>query len=140
MGEMLESAAEQFGGKNEEEIKEICLATLEGHQRAIMGNMSVEQIYRDRQTFSTKVFEVASQDLFNMGIMVISYTLKDVKDDVGYLASLGQARTAQVKRDAMIGEGEARRDATIAEALAEEQRMAAKLPNDTEIASSKRDF
>ena len=38
-----------------------------------------------------------------MGIMVISYTLKDVKDDVGYLASLGQARTAQVKRDAIIG-------------------------------------
>lgn len=39
-----------------------------------------------------------------MGIMVISYTLKDVKDDVGYLASLGQARTAQVKRDALIGQ------------------------------------
>ena len=38
-----------------------------------------------------------------MGIMVISYTLKDIKDDVGYLASLGQARTAQVKRDALIG-------------------------------------
>ena len=51
-----------------------------------------------------QVFEVASQDLYNMGIMVISYTLKDIKDDVGYLASLGQARTAQVKRDALIGE------------------------------------
>jgi len=138
--DMLESAAEQFGGKNEEEIKEICLATLEGHQRAIMGNMSVEQIYRDRQTFSTKVFEVASQDLYNMGIMVISYTLKDIKDDVGYLASLGQARTAQVKRDALIGEAEAQRDSTIAEARAEEQRMEAKLINDAEIARSKRDF
>ena len=63
-----------------------------------MGNMTVEQIYKDRKTFSTKVFEVASMDLHNMGISVISYTLKDVRDDVGYLASLGQARTAQVGR------------------------------------------
>eukprot|EP00088_Acartia_fossae_P058150 TRINITY_DN6797_c0_g1_i11.p1 TRINITY_DN6797_c0_g1~~TRINITY_DN6797_c0_g1_i11.p1 ORF type:complete len:431 (-),score=146.39 TRINITY_DN6797_c0_g1_i11:676-1968(-) len=138
--EMLEAAAEQFGGKSEEDIKDICLATLEGHQRAIMGNMSVEEIYRDRQTFSTKVFDVASGDLVNMGIMVISYTLKDIRDDVGYLASLGQARTAQVKRDALIGEAEARRDASIAEANAEEERMKAKLLNDIDIAKSKRDF
>merc|ERR1711992_480827 len=102
--------------------------------------MTVEEIYRDRQTFSTKVFEVASVDLHNMGIAVISYTLKDVRDEVGYLASLGQARTAQVKRDALIGEAEAKKDATIAEALAEEQRMESKLINDTEIARSKRDF
>jgi len=138
--EMLTYAAEQFGGKPVNEILQICLETMEGHQRAIMGNMSVEEIYRDRKTFSKKVFEVASVDLHNMGIAVISYTLKDVRDEVGYLASLGQARTAQVKRDALIGEAEARRDATIAEALAEEQRMESKLVNDTEIARSKRDF
>jgi len=138
--EMLSYAAEQFGGKPANEILRICLETMEGHQRAIMGNMSVEEIYRDRKTFSKKVFEVASVDLHNMGIAVISYTLKDVRDEVGYLASLGQARTAQVKKDALIGEAEARRDATIAEALAEEQRMESKLVNDTEIARSKRDF
>ena len=138
--EMLCYAAEQFGGKPVDEILQICLETMEGHQRAIMGSMSVEQIYRDRKTFSRKVFEVASVDLQNMGIAVISYTLKDVRDEVGYLASLGQARTAQVKKDALIGEAEANRDATIAEALAEEQRMESKLVNDTEIARSKRDF
>merc|ERR1719357_1394008 len=138
--EMLAFAAEQFGGKPVDEVLQICLETMEGHQRAIMGNMTVEEIYRDRKTFSTKVFEVASQDLYNMGIMVISYTLKDIKDDVGYLASLGQARTAQVKRDALIGEAEARKDSTIAEAMAEEQRMEAKLKNDTDIAESKRDY
>jgi len=133
-------AAEQFGNKSTQEVLQICLETMEGHQRAIMGNMTVEEIYRDRKTFSTKVFEVASVDLHNMGISIISYTLKDVRDDTGYLASLGQARTAQVKRDALIGEAEAKRDATIAEAAAEEQRMEAKLKNDTEIARSKRDF
>merc|ERR1712038_1443617 len=138
--QMLHFAAEQFGGKPPHEILRICLETMEGHQRAIMGNMTVEEIYRDRQTFSQKVFDVASVDLHNMGISVISYTLKDIRDEVGYLASLGQARTAQVKRDALIGEAEAKRDSTIAEAHAEEQRMEAKLKNDTQIAMSKRDF
>lgn len=138
--EMLELAAEQFGDKHPQEILRICLETMEGHQRAIMGNMTVEQIYRDRKTFSDKVFEVASRNLYEMGIQVISYTLKDIRDDVGYLASLGQAQTAQVKKNALIGEAEAKRDASIAEAKAEEQRMEAKLKNDTEIAESKRDF
>ena len=105
-----------------------------------LGNMTVEEIYRDRKTFSEKVFEVASKNLYEMGISVISYTLKDIRDEVGYLASLGQAQTAQVKKNAIVGEAEAKRDATIAEALAEEQRMEAKLLNDTEIAMSKRDF
>merc|ERR1712223_603314 len=129
-----------MGGKSVDEILRICLETMEGHQRAIMGNMTVEEIYRDRKTFSQNVFDVASQDLYTMGIMVVSYTIRDVSDDVGYLASLGQARTAQVKRDAIIGEAEAKKDSTIAEAYADEQRMEAKLKNDTEIAKSKRDF
>ena len=138
--EMLAFAAEQFGGKNVSEIIDVCLATMEGHQRAIMGNMTVEEIYRDRKTFAARVFEVASTDLSTMGVMVVSYTLRDVSDDVGYLASLGQARTAQVKRDALIGEAEAKKDSTIAEAYADEQRMEAKLKNDTGIALAKRDY
>ena len=80
---MLLAACEQFLGKTDEEITQVALETLEGHQRAIMGNMTVEEIYRDRQTFSQKVFDVASVDLHNMGISVISYTLKDIRDEVG---------------------------------------------------------
>ena len=64
--------------------------TLEGHQRAIMGTMTVEEIYRDRKKFSDSVFKVASSDLVNMGIMVISYTIKEVSDDVGYLKAIGK--------------------------------------------------
>ena len=59
--------------------------TLEGHQRAIMGSMTVEEIYKDRKTFSKRVFEVASSDLAGMGFIVISYTLKDLSDEEGYL-------------------------------------------------------
>lgn len=58
----------------------------------------------------------------------------------GYLKSLGMARTAEVKRDARIGEAEARADAQIKEAIAEEQRMASVFLNDTEIAKARRDF
>ena len=44
-----------------------------------------QEIYRDRKKFSRQVFEVASSDLANMGITVVSYTLKDIRDDEGYL-------------------------------------------------------
>jgi len=138
--EMLLAACEQFLGKSESEIQHIALVTLEGHQRAIMGSMTVEEIYKDRKKFSKQVFEVASSDLVNMGITVVSYTLKDIRDEEGYLKSLGMARTAEVKRDARIGEAEARADAQIKEAIAEEQRMASVLLNDTDIAKSRRDF
>jgi len=56
---------------------------------------------------------VASSDLVNMGMSIVSYTLKDIHDDEGYLKALGEGRTAQVKRDARIGEAEAQRDAGI---------------------------
>ncbi|XP_077301103.1 flotillin-1 [Arctopsyche grandis] len=138
--EMLLAACEQFLSKSESEIQHIALVTLEGHQRAIMGSMTVEEIYKDRKKFSKQVFEVASSDLVNMGITVVSYTLKDIRDEEGYLKSLGMARTAEVKRDARIGEAEARCDAQIKEAIAEEQRMAARFLNDTEIAKAQRDF
>ncbi|XP_015914725.1 flotillin-1 isoform X1 [Parasteatoda tepidariorum] len=138
--EMLRAACEQFLGKTSKQIMDIAKETLEGHQRAIMCTMSVEEIYKDRKKFSKQVFEVASSDLINMGITVVSYTIKDISDDQGYLKSLGMSRTAQVKRDARIGEAEARRDSQIKEALAEEERMAARYVNDTEIAKAQRDF
>ena len=138
--DMLLAACEQFLGKSENEVRQVALETLEGHQRAIMGSMTVEEIYKDRKKFSEQVFHVASSDLINMGITVVSYTLKDVRDEEGYLKALGMARTAEVKRDAKIGEAEAKRDAAINEAIAEEERMASRLQNDVEIAKAQRDF
>lgn len=80
--EMLLNACEQFLGKPSiREIERVALETLEGHQRAIMGSMTVEEIYKDRKKFSKNVYEVASADLMNMGITVISYTLRDIRDD-----------------------------------------------------------
>jgi len=138
--EMLRAAVEQFIDKTEKEIQDVARVTLEGHQRAIMGALTVDEIFKDRKKFAEQVFDCASTDLFNMGIQVISYTLREIKDDENYMESMGQARTAEVLRDARIGEAECNRDSLIQTALAEEKRMASKFVNDTEIELYKRNF
>merc|ERR1711868_107690 len=93
-------AAEQFLGKKEDEIVETILQTLEGHLRAILGTLTVEEVYKDRDQFASLVREVAAPDVGRMGIEILSFTIKDVYDNVTYLQSLGKAQTAAVKRDA----------------------------------------
>ncbi|GFN90193.1 flotillin-1 [Plakobranchus ocellatus] len=137
---LLQAACELFLGKSERQIQKVAQETLEGHQRAIMGCMTVEEIYKDRKKFSKAVFEVASSDLVNMGIYVVSYTLKDIRDEEGYLLALGKKRTEEVKRDARVGEAEATKDSGIKEAIAEEKRMQARYLNDISIAQAQRDF
>uniref|UniRef100_A0A672KLV8 Flotillin n=1 Tax=Sinocyclocheilus grahami TaxID=75366 RepID=A0A672KLV8_SINGR len=138
--EMLAAACQMFMGMSEVEIAQIALETLEGHQRAIIAHLTVEEIYQDRKKFSEQVFKVASSDLLNMGIGVVSYTLKDVHDDQNYLSSLGKARTAQVQRDARIGEAQFKRDAVIREAHAMQEKISAQYKNEIEMAKAQRDF
>lgn len=138
--EMLHAACQQFLGKNETEIRKVALETLEGHQRAIMGTMTIEEIYQDRKKFSKSVFEVASSDLVHMGISVISYTLKDIRDDEGYLHALGQKRVAEVQCEARIGQAIAKMQSGIREAEAEEVRLKAEFRNKAEVAGAQRDF
>ena len=79
----------------------------------ILGTLTVEAIYQDRDQFAQLVREVASPDVGKMGIEILSFTIKDINDRVEYLSSLGRAQTANVKRDADIGVAEANRDAGI---------------------------
>jgi len=139
-GELLDTALEQFLGRTPREIEEVILQTLEGHLRAILGTLTVEEIYQDRDRFAQLVREVASPDVGKMGIEILSFTIKDVYDRVEYLASLGKAQTAAVKRDADIGVAEANRDAGIKEAEAEKTHMDAKFEADTKIANSEREY
>ena len=137
---MLRAAVEQFIDKEAQEIEDVAMSTLEGHQRGIMGSMTVDEIYKDRKKFSQAVYDQASGDLFNMGIQIISYTLRDIKDEDRYMVSLGMARTAEIQRDARIGEAQSNTEAQIETAIAEETRIASKLLNDTEVERYKRDF
>src|SRR5271154_3843557 len=92
------TAAEQFLSKSTDEIKMVATQTLEGHLRAILGTMTVEDIYQNRDAFASKVQEVAAGDMANMGLAIVSFTIRDIRDDEGYLDALGKPRTAQVKR------------------------------------------
>jgi len=121
--ELLKEAAEQFLGKNIREIHYAVLQTLEGHLRAILGTLTVEEIYKDREAFATQVREVASPDVGKMGIEILSFTIKDVFDTVDYLASLGKSQTAAVIRDADIGVANSNRDAGIKEAECQKASM-----------------
>jgi flotillin len=112
------TAAEQFLSKGPDGIVYVAHETLAGHLRAILGMLTVEEIYKDRDAFAQKVLEVSSGDLANMGLEIVSFVIKDIRDDKEYLDSLGRARTAEVKRDAIQGEAIAQRDATIAQANA----------------------
>lgn len=138
--EMLRAACEQFLGKTEDEIREVAKETLDGHQRAIIASMTVEEIYKNRKKFSKKVFEVASSDLVDMGFTVVSYTIKDISDEEGYLKALGISRTSEVKKDARIAEAEAKRDSIMKEAEAEKQQKTAKFEMEVEIAKARMEF
>merc|ERR1711874_729262 len=138
--ELLHTASEQFLGKKEHEIKSTVLQTLEGHLRAILGTLTVEEVYKDRDQFASLVREVAAPDVGRMGIEILSFTIKDVYDNVTYLASLGKAQTAAVKRDAEIGVAQANRDAGIREAECEKAAMDVKYNTDTKIEDNSRAF
>ncbi|KAA0701864.1 Flotillin-2 Epidermal surface antigen [Triplophysa tibetana] len=138
--DLLAVACEQFLGKSVIEIKSVVLQTLEGHLRSILGTLTVEQIYQDRDQFAQLVREVASPDVGRMGIEILSFTIKDVYDKLDYLSSLGKTQTAAVQRDADIGVAEAERDAGIREAECKKEMMDVKFLADTKMADSKREL
>ncbi|XP_042217792.1 flotillin-2-like [Homarus americanus] len=135
---VLKIASEQFLGMSQDDIKGTILMTLEGHLRAILATLTVEEVYQDRDQFAQLVREVAGMDVGRMGIEILSFTIKDVYDRVEYLSSLGKSQTAAVKRDADIGVAQANRDAGIKEAESEKTAMDVKYNTDTKIEDNAR--
>jgi flotillin len=136
----IRTSAEQFLSKGESQIRQIALQTVEGHLRAILGTLTVEEVYRERDKFAARVQDVAASDLANMGLTIVSFTIRDIRDKQGYLDALGKPRIAQVKRDAVIGEAEANRDAVIRSAQANQEGQTAKYQADTQVAEADRDY
>jgi flotillin len=137
--EAIATAAEQFLSLKEDEIRRIATQTLEGHLRSIVGNLTVEEINQNRDAFAQKVQELAASDLANMGLKIISFTIREISDKNGYLESLGKAQIARVQRDAVIGQAEAKRDADIKSAEAMQAGQTAKFEAETKVAESNRD-
>ena len=99
-------------------MQKVIFQTLEGHLRSILGTLTVEEVNSDRQSFAQKLTSEAAADLEKMGIGVDVLTIQEISDEEEYLNALGKRRTAEVKRDATIGEAEAHRDAKIKSAQA----------------------
>ncbi|SFB12075.1 MULTISPECIES: flotillin family protein [unclassified Bacillus (in: firmicutes)] len=132
------TAAEQFLGKEKTDRENEAKEVLEGHLRSILGSMTVEEIYKNRDKFSQEVQRVASQDLAKMGLVIVSFTIKDVRDKNGYLDSLGKPRIAQVKRDADIATAEAEKETRIKKAEAAKEAKKSELERATEIAEAEK--
>jgi flotillin len=132
------TAAEQFLGKAKDDRENEAKEVLEGHLRSILGSMTVEEIYKNRDKFSQEVQRVASQDLAKMGLVIVSFTIKDVRDKNGYLDSLGKPRIAQVKRDADIATAEADKETRIKKAEAAKEAKRSELERATEIAEAEK--
>ncbi|MDC2867729.1 MULTISPECIES: flotillin family protein [unclassified Bacillus (in: firmicutes)] len=136
--EEVSTAAEQYLGKETEELKVEAKEVLEGHLRAILSSMTVEDAYSNREQFAQKVHEVASTDLKKMGLRIVSFTIKEISDKNGYLDALGQPQIATVKRDAQIANAEREKEARIEKARAEKEAKEAEYQRDAQIAEAEK--
>lgn len=135
----LHLAIERFLGRRPEEIQAVAKENLEANLRAIVGTMTVEELNTDRNTLQTNVLKEAGTDLGKLGLAVDVLNIQQVTDKKGYIQSLGKARTAEVVRDASIGEANAQRDAAIAKAEADQRAAIAKATSDQAISEANRE-
>ncbi len=114
---MIRSAVEQFNCGREEETKQHIMETArdvcEGRLREIIADMTAEQLYKDRKTFSERVKEVAEDQLSELGLELKSFTIKGIGDQNGYFEALSKPQIAAVKRDAEIAQAEAIKESMI---------------------------
>merc|ERR1712100_401734 len=101
--DMLKEAAAQFLGMGKDQITDVVTQTMEGHQRAIIGSMTMEALYSDRHEFANQVREVCKEDMLKMGMEVVSYVITDITDKNEYFTNLGVARTVEVQKNAEVG-------------------------------------
>src|SRR5262245_4166384 len=135
----MRAAAERFLGMTTDQIKGVIFQTLEGHLRAILGTLTVEEINADRQAFAQKMTDEAALDLKKMGVNIDILTIQQISDEHGYLDALGKKRTAEVKRDAVVVEALAQRDAQIQSSNADQEGKTKRYEADVTIAASLRD-
>jgi flotillin len=135
----LMAACERFLHMKRDEIKEVAYKNLEGHLRSIIGRLTVEEIVSDRQKFNQEVLQEASSDLKKIGLGLDVLTVQKIEDEQGYIMALGRKRTAEVKRDATIGEAEAQREAVIKSTTAQRQGKATENDNLAQIAATEKE-
>ncbi|HUB06934.1 MAG TPA: SPFH domain-containing protein [Myxococcales bacterium] len=130
--ESITTAAEQFLTKTEDERNGLIRLVMEGHLRGIIGQLSVEQIVKEPEMVGDRMRSTCAEDMTKMGLEVVSFTIKEVRDKNEYITTMGRPDIARIKRDAEIATAEADRDVAIKRAEALRASAVAKAQADQE--------
>ncbi len=134
--ETIHRAAEQFLGIGRDGIRDVVVNVLEGKVREVIGGMTVEEIYRGRQEFSSRVVKAVQADFARMGLAMLSFALKDISDTQGYIDSLSKPQIAAAKRDAAIAQAETEKESIIKSSMARKEAEVARLQSEAQIAKA----
>jgi len=126
------TAAEQFLTKTDQEREGLIRLVMEGHLRGIIGQLTVEEIVKQPEMVSDRMRSTCADDMNKMGLEVISFTIKEVRDKNEYITNMGKPDVARIKRDADVATAEADRDTAIKRALAQREAAVAKAQADQE--------
>ncbi|HWR16593.1 MAG TPA: SPFH domain-containing protein [Terriglobales bacterium] len=130
--ESILTAAEQFLTKTPPQREGLIRLVMEGHLRGIIGQLTVEEIVKQPEMVSDRMRSTCAEDMSKMGLEVISFTIKEVRDKNEYIANMGRPDVARIKRDADVAAAEAERDTAIKRALAQREAAVAKAQADQE--------
>src|SRR6202158_2516791 len=130
--ESILTAAEQFLTKADQERESLIRLVMEGHLRGIIGQLTVEEIVKQPEMVSDRMRSTCAEDMNKMGLEVISFTIKEVRDKNEYITNMGKPDVARIKRDADVATAEADRDTAIKRALAQREAAVARAQADQE--------
>src|SRR5881275_969345 len=128
----IETASEQFLTKTPEQRESLIRLVMEGHLRGIIGQLTVEQIVKEPEMVAERMRSTCADDMNKMGLEVVSFTIKEVRDKNDYIVNMGRPDVARIKRDADVAAAEADRDTAIKRALAQRESAVAKAQADQE--------
>src|SRR6266571_578038 len=128
----IKTAAEQFLSKRQEERENLIRLVMEGHLRGIVGQLTVEELVKDPENVGGKMLKTVTPDTEKMGLEVISFTIKDVRDKNEYIINMGRPQIAQIRKQADIAGALAQRDTQIQQANASREAAVAKASADQE--------
>lgn len=100
------NGVERLLGKTVDEIEDLAKETLSANLRGVLASMTPEEVNEDRLKFAAQLLEEADQDLQKLGLQLDTLKIQNVTDEVGYLAAVGRAKTAQVLKGAQIAEAD----------------------------------
>ncbi len=130
--ESIKTAAEQFLSKSQADRENLIRLVMEGHLRGIVGQLTVEELVKDPENVGSKMLKTVTPDMEKMGLQVISFTIKDVRDKNDYISNMGRPQIVEIRKAADIASALAARDTQIQQANASREAAVAKSAADQE--------